>query len=488
VKTTHLLLGASLCLGGSIWAIQSMPALVNNYGESEVKLSPYFDECVADIHLLIRRSYLCSKRDAGCEIPETAYRYYEGIFQDMILETGTMDYFPDASDPEGHALARYPFEHTWLCKKTFMGEQGRTQIGSFFENTLGIQSTETDFPGFIALKRGENGHPDVLVVVLRGSQAESFQPLHGMLGSSWRTNYAVGKEKLPKAIFGFKGSMHYGFLEKELAFRQTLLHSIYDTIINEQVDIDNLIIVVTGHSQGGALAQITIVDLVKNLGPLLFGNDFDNAKHNRFYGYFMSPARVAGSKSTVRHIHDLVGKHNMIRHSTIHDPVPNAGIDRIFERIAILDPINAIFAYHNIGYLALDDSGRVLEKALASEASYPNKYDERLFTEFNRDRYLMVQIVKNKLFDSYKCHLKAKGCSRLMPKYHYWSTKSDLKMARAIFRAGPLGGLYWMVSCWHFGSRANNEGGYVFDPVLPDKNIDIALIRGRLHKMAKTMP
>jgi len=108
------------------------------------------------------------------------------------------------------------------------------------------------------------------------------------------------------------------------------------TRIETQGRTKGLQFIVTGHSQGAALASIACVDLVQNFLRTKYptessGEAYKNAQFNRLYGVFLSPPSIASALTRdLPHIVDafnaLVGKHNVFSYSVSKDPMTLFGI------------------------------------------------------------------------------------------------------------------------------------------------------------------
>jgi hypothetical protein len=249
--------------------------------------------------------------------------------------------------------------------------------------TLGKFAPEIDFPGYVATLRSRQHH--VITVVLRGSQGEDFQPKSGLLSASWATNYDAGPLEVDPELYGFSGRMHGGYLTKinscnlpreefeqmvaereinnplqlgaDLDFIYTLFESIQSAI--EQIPEDercNIRFVVTGHSQGGGLAQI-VLPLIINQFRWAIPGFIDNITTPRFFGYFLSAPRVAADQETVDNYNALVGYDNMINHFAFRDVVTMA----------------CLHGHKTLGHLACDSARDVLHRGICSEIAYNNR-------------------------------------------------------------------------------------------------------------------
>ncbi|MDR0715417.1 MAG: hypothetical protein LBF25_01375, partial [Puniceicoccales bacterium] len=225
-----------------------------------IEANPAFVDIMADLHFLIKRSYRSTKRDAN--------EQYEALH---MLEQDDLETIPGTM-------------HNWHCIKNFQGQQGtfatpnigwRIVKGVLSMFAKGNLITEVDYPGFVAYRTDYNCGDDIiwLVVVLRGSQGEDFQPLGGMLGSSWVTNLSAGAASLPKKHFPFAGEVHSGYLNKMLACEISMKNSINEALENiGPENFHRVRFIVTGHSQGGGLAQIALPMIIKDFS-YIYGQD-----------------------------------------------------------------------------------------------------------------------------------------------------------------------------------------------------------------------
>jgi hypothetical protein len=327
-------------------------------GLSEIKANPEFVKIVPDLHFLIKRSYRSTKRDDSKKYVEQ--HMLEQDEPEIVASTG----------------------HSWHCLKNFQGQQGefvaphigwKILRGIISPFVPGDSSVEVDYPGFVAYKTDFYANDDIiwLVVVLRGSQGEDFQPLNGMLGSSWITNYSAGAADIPTDFLPFKGKMHSGYLNKMMACRISMNNSINEAL--SQIGEDNfhrVRFIITGHSQGGGLAQVALAMIIKNFSYIYGDSEFDNNKTPRFFGYFMSSPCILCGKKTTAAYKETIGEDNMIRHESNGDIVP----------------MLCLSGYHALGILAIDPFYDTLCRSVRSETAYCSRY--ALFSEL---RYLFDQ-------------------------------------------------------------------------------------------------
>lgn len=337
-----------------------------------VKLQSWFSAIQPDLLHFIKKSYVLTKReDNASNFLHANLIIHPNI--GTVSETGHA-YYRDRNFSGVHGLV----EPSSILRTLFGCCMGATS-GNFFKGEL-------DFPGFVSLVSPCQGCPyHVIVVTWRGSQGEDFQPLGGKSGASWVTNFDATPADIESAEFGFEGQLHAGYLTK-------LIYSDddYETILNLQnngkIDnpvefesLDNLIyplstsitriinlvpkdqrhmirFVVTGHSQGGGLAQVALPYIIKKFGSSLPGF-IDNITTPRFFGYFLSAPRVAHGTITAQNYEAYVGHDNMISHQAFRDIVPIASLDN----------------FKLLGHLACDSAYDVLYRGVASEIAHNNR-------------------------------------------------------------------------------------------------------------------
>jgi hypothetical protein len=337
--------------------------------EDGFHVAPLFAAIQPDLLHLIKRSYMLTKREGNGNF-RNEHRMLFGDSEFSIPETG----------------------HRWICDRNFTGIHGNlsgsSRIGrvlnvAFEAVTLGKFSPEIDFPGYVAILKIGPYH--VIAIVLRGSQGEDFQPGSGLLSASWATNYDAGPLEVNPELYGFYGRIHGGYLTKinscnlpreefeqmvaegeisnplrsraDLDFVYPLFESVHHAI--EQIPEDergNIRFVVTGHSQGGGLAQIALPLIINQFGGAIPGFD-NNIETPRFFGYFLSAPRVAADQETVDRYNALVGHDNMINHFAFRDVVTMA----------------CLHGYRILGHLACDSAWDVLYRGICSEAAYNNR-------------------------------------------------------------------------------------------------------------------
>lgn len=347
----------------------------NTEFNNHLSVAKWFERIHPDILQLIKRSYLLTKRDSqNCFVHETEMLQGNPAFQTEKTQ------------------------HRWHCFRNFTGIHGDIQETSCLGNCLncvlkcfscGRTRPELDFAGFVAYKPAEIPAPrycpyHVICVVFRGSQGESFQPGNGMLSASWATNYDCAPTAVNPEEYGFDGYVHGGYLAKVNSCnfsREELLRMInddeidnplrnwdanclysLDESIQEAIDCvpeserHKIRFVITGHSQGGGLAQVALPYILTKFGPQIDGFR-NNIETPRFFGYFLSPPRVAADLACENAYNLLVGYDNMISHSAFRDIVTLASLR----------------GYVPLGHLAIDSPYDVITRGIQSEIAYHNR-------------------------------------------------------------------------------------------------------------------
>ncbi|MDR1590646.1 MAG: hypothetical protein LBR92_01440 [Puniceicoccales bacterium] len=336
-------------------------------------VASWFRAMQPDLLHLIKRSYTITKREKDSE--------GNGKFRnECLLLSGDQEFNVSETD------------HEYNCDRNFTGIHGNLREGSHLGNalnvslemfTLGRFSPEIDLAGYVAILK--NGQYPVIVTVFRGSQGEDFQPGSGAFSASWATNYDASPMEVDPELYGFEGAVHAGYLAKinscnlsrdvleamvdegkisnplqsreDLDFIYPLFTSIQNAI--DQIPEDersNIRFVVTGHSQGGGLAQIAL-PLIINQFKDAIPEFIDNIRTPRFFGYFLSAPRIAADQTTVDNYNAFVGHENMINHFAFRDVVTMA----------------CLHGYRTLGYLACDSARDVLHRGICSEIAYNHR-------------------------------------------------------------------------------------------------------------------
>lgn len=191
-----------------------------------------------------------------------------------------------------------------------------------FDGTTGNITTNIavakDTIGLVRYNRRENA----ITIVFHGSR--NFQ--------DWLTNFNPIPMKARDVPLNFDGTYHEGFLFKYKSCKENLeriLSSIVDTLpTNVQSELQ---FIVSGHSQGAALAHIASIDLTQDFLKRKFGPNFDNKERNKLYGWYLSYLPF-GSDDTARNFCETaVGGNNILWHTILYDPIARTGIFSHFQ-------------------------------------------------------------------------------------------------------------------------------------------------------------
>jgi hypothetical protein len=379
----------------------------------------------------------------------------------------------------------------WFLHEPFAGIHGAKSLSG----TMGVLARsycdiELDYPGFVAYLPREEERPPLIAVVFRGSQSNSFQPMGGVLGPSWLTNFCATKAKFPggvKESEELEGLVfHEGYLRKYLSARTQILghiESIFDKIPEE--DHENTRIIFTGHSQGSGVALPAALDLTYVLRKKYFGEGFDNKGTPRFFVYTLSGPNSVGDAKTEGFMNDIIGPDNIVRHNSLFDIVtyvcPGEECDTALFK-TIFGGIGVGTGYRPVGHLAIDDIERILKhgfkyngKSLGDEKlknilkALSAGYEKAVEKEHARDKFLGNIHSFYLTMLEFKSFLKAVRASDGLYFFviinHYGSSTADIscspKSATAVKTA----------------TKTGRESS--FDPRLPETDLNPCLWRGQ---------
>ena len=290
-------------------------------------------------------------------------------------------------------LADVLYKDGWELK-AFEGKSGyKRALGNPGDNWV------NDDRGFVAFHRKTN----TISVIYHGSRD----------GSDWEANFDARQVRASTTGLNLPGDVkvHRGFANLVESCKDNvaeLVRQFHASI--EESKKAKVQIYVSGHSLGAALASVSILDLVHNLGPQLFGPDFNNATSNNVKGFFLSTPRAFGKEGATT-ANETVGEDNMVRQNVHGDPVPVAGLKKVeaklrsflewvqgdrergstgVSRIPLIgkwledhmfsilekpqfkvfleenleDALASMSGYESVGHLALDDTGETLKRML----------------------------------------------------------------------------------------------------------------------------
>ena len=310
-----------------------------------------------------------------------------------------------------------------------------------FEGKTGKGNKTDDTPGFVAYNKEQN----VMTVIIRGSHTREDAD-----GSpDWEVNFDA---KLIDFPFG---KVHGGFYNRTTAMLpniQKAMNRFIDPMDNKARS--EVKIVVSGHSQGAALASILVpllVETYKANGK--FGPNFDNATSNVFRGYFISTPRVYSGDSAINWVDRVSGRHNMIRQNVtggiLADPVPALLSLIPFAGKGLAEKYGGDKGTRSVGYLAADWSNDVLTRQLGNDALslaarrakgyFWNRWDILVdaakkpwhLITFKTQKKILTQLFLQPLKDS---------LVTLVAPLHYGSTNSGIEAGEGLFNPELVGG------------------------------------------------
>ena len=414
------------------------------YDENGIKkINPLFnDELMQDIYYLLKRSYMITTR---------VLDRYDYVQADRL---------------QLNELRNFGKDRNWFCLKACVGTQGDENRLSHTLLISGKKNMEVDYPCFVALKLKTEANPyHIIAIVFRGSQSNSFESLKGFGGPSWLTNLAAQKSSFEDS-FNLQGLYHRGFLEKYESVRISLFSSLLECFnLIPMNEWQNTKIVITGHSQGGGLAFVSAMDIVQNFCTLVFDRNYNNKAMNKVYLMGFSSPNVFGNKQTKELFNAVFSKDNAIRYASPFDPIPYSCPGQKAENNTLSkNLLKALFGFDSgfisAGHLALSNTKDLLFKGL-----------ERC----NRfDIIDHVPYALESLIDCYKNFLSSLNSNHQLIDL----SKASYNGYNAI---NEIGGFMQFIAINHFGSNKYDESQFLFDPTLPETNLNNSLFRGHLQ-------
>ena len=361
-------------------------------------------------------------------------------FQELapdLLEWGHLAYQTGKEhDPK---VSRKGYKRNWEEEIVLKGKTG----GDF-----------EDYPGLVTYTPELN----FIAIVFRGSCKFGDWCANVDGRSTDNEEYMPAKKK----NFKFKGDYRRGFLEKYEKCKGNLEESInYFFNKLEKNKKETLRFVVTGHSQGGALATIASMDLVTDFLKTKYGPNFDNAKDNKLYGWYLSPASIApyffldqNKHSPSSYCNEIVGKHNMIWQTVRFDMVTCVGFDQLpfLENYLLPD---------YPGHIAITHTFDAFAKALEiARKTYGGK------CKSGREYQCLVDLY-NVLFKDFN-------------KTGIFSSSADLLLAKD--RLSYIIDIAWnIVAFTHYGSSKHDTRG-AFDPEMVEVDFNKVLKHGEQYE------
>lgn len=474
MQTSYLkLLSAPFLFSSALFAEPQVDGpLVQRMGY-DYHINPIFSpSIVEDLHYLIKRSYSITHRD-GDSYDYTCIPQLTTHRTNSFRRYTSRSSFPDLEITEESV-------HEWFIHRPFAGTHGSNDVRGIFRLLPRVNHVESDYVGFTALLQNVEGLPPIIAIVFRGSQAQSFQRLNGMLGASWLTNLSARKMTYPES-FGLPHALfHRGYLERYGSARLNIfadVQELWNRIpANKRSEVR---IIITGHSQGGGVTIPAAADIVKNLGQMLFGSNFDNVRTPRFFVYALSSPNTVGDRETKQLVHDIVGRDNILCHCSIFDIVtyacPGERYNKVFLKNFLRFFAGIEAGFHPVGHFAFDDPIALLRSGCQ-------------YTEHRVDEDTL---------QSAEAHLKrayASGVERRQRRTPFACFKKVKELYHIAQAIHNVGGLKLFVGINHYGSTTANEQcvpgnrirhgnrSMTFDPRLVETDLKRGLHRGMMHR------
>lgn len=498
ISKTYLSIVSASLIQGSVFAAPDIEGtFVQMNDEGDLVVNPIFQpEIVNQLHYLIKRSYRITDRQGNAY----NYRYPEKLTHQRSNSFGKITSpvplrrraGSDGSSPEMQLSC-----NKWILHEPFTGIHGTESLAGVIGNSPRIPfKVELDYPGFVAYLPREDERPPLIAVVFRGSQSKSFQPLGGILGPSWLTNFSAEKATFPEGISGSEllgeaqATFHAGYLRKYLSARIQIIAHIEGMLHKiPEADRINARIIFTGHSQGAGVALPAALDVTHVLGKKHFGDDFDNRVTPRFFVYALSGPNSTGDSATKELMNEIIGRDNIIRHNSLFDIVtyacPGKHFDSEFCKAIFGTLAGVATGYHPVGHLAIDDMKTLISRGFEyNNKQVSNETLESIFyhLELGYKRAIQRRQAEDGVLQHIRSfYLSVSECSHLLRGAH----ESD--------------GLYFFACINHYGSSTANlfcspnssdsntnptkpSHESSFEPRLPETNLDSCLWRGQRNR------
>ena len=449
ISKTYLSIVSASLIQGTVLAVPDIEGTFVQDENGTPVINPIFQpEIINQLHYLIKRSYRITDRQGNAynyRHPDKLTHQRSNSFSNMPRPIGLRARSGSGGDPNLHC-------DKWTLHEPFTGIHGANTLSGLPGVVPKIPlSVELDYPGFVAYLPREDERPPLIAVVFRGSQSKSFQPLGGILGPSWLTNFSATKGEFPEGIKDSEelaGTLfHEGYLRKYLSARINILAHI-ETMFHKVPESDriNTRIIITGHSQGAGIALPAALDITHVLGKKFFGEAFNNKETPRFFVYALSGPNTTGDARTKELMNTIVGRDNIVRHNSLFDIItyacPGKYYDSEFYKFAFGSIAGVATGYHPVGHLAIDDIRSLIIRGFR----YNNK-------ELSDETFARIW---EKLEEGYSKAIRKRQLKyRSMRPIHsfYLSIKEFLKFSMA---AREADGLYFFACINHYGSSTAN--------------------------------
>ncbi len=347
-----------------------------------------------------------------------------------------------------------------------------------------------DDRGFVAFHRATN----TIAVTYHGSRD----------GSDWEANFDARQVHAGTTGLTLPGDIkvHRGFAnivescKDEVARLVSAFHASIEESKQKKTQI-----FVTGHSLGAALATLSTAELVYNLGPQLFGEDFNNVESNNFKGFYLSAPKAFGQAGSEMAA-EIVGYDNMMRQNVHGDPVPVAALKKVEARLkSILEWVQGDRKRGETGVARIPLVGKWLEDALFSVLEKPQF---KVFLEENLEDALATVsgyysvghlalddtggALRRMLWPATKALAGRTGSNFVGMVKGYWGALVGNDVPNPGITGFISNTVYdvaaTVVAPLHYGTTLVGEGG-AFDKNLPSKETDVLLKQGQDHLAGK---
>ncbi|MDR1254738.1 MAG: hypothetical protein LBJ78_01765 [Puniceicoccales bacterium] len=445
--------------------------MVQNFGEIKLVHPILTEETLQEILALLRRAYRLTLRNAHADDFNTLYKLLFNREDKFVHASGLIS--------------------QWLCHRPFIGLHGAVFLRGLMMLFPHARGVETDYGGFVALRQATETTPPIIVIVFRGSQANRFQNFGGILSPSWLTNLSASKKVCPANWGGYRAIFHQGYLDKYSSARPSIFADLHDCIrMVPRAQRRDIRFIITGHSQGAGVCLPAALDITYTFGRRIFGEHFSNITTPRFFVYALSGPNSVGTGSTKRLFNDIVGRDNVIRHSSILDIVTHLCLGKHHDTWLFNHFLGATVGvqagYTPVGHLAIDDLASLFRKGFALNGQHDNLRNLPTIARFCLRGYHEAMLTYH---------------SRPLARFGHKGLAASffLRGARA------MGGIQNFIAINHYGSLSASDtnpiemrtglgeigvadthdadrDSYYFDPRLPECNLNACLARGANHR------